>query len=258
MKHLTLITTLLTTTLILACNQIYAEADYEREQRLTDEVDANLFDGDIVNLQAAGRGFIGIETSPESEVKGTVLMVHGRGLHADWPKVTNPLRVGLVEHGWRTLSVQMPVLAKGALYSQYVPLFSEGTQRLDAALDYIKITHPGTISLLAHSCGVHMSMAWLKTNPDRPLLGMIGIGMGATDAGEEMAFEYPIKALKFPLTEIIGEFDYPTVRRTSKQRTALISDNFQQIELKDAGHYHEGVEDKLLETVASILDSQVK
>ena len=244
--------------MLSGCHQTHSEADYERERRLTDEIKTNLFDGDIVQLQAGDHEFIAIETNPEVDAKGTVLIIHGRGLHADWPKVIYPLRTGLVDHGWRTVSVQMPVLPKGALYSQYVPLFPESTTRLDAALNYVKTTHPGTITLIAHSCGVHMSMAWLKTNPDRALQGMIGIGMGATDAGEEMVFEYPIKALKFPLTEIIGEVDYPTVRRTAKRRTAHVSVLYQQIELADADHYHEGVEDNLLKTAVKILDSLVK
>ncbi len=41
-----------------------------------------------------------------------VLINHGRGFHPDWVDTVQPLRVGLVDYGWNTLSIQMPVLAK--------------------------------------------------------------------------------------------------------------------------------------------------
>jgi hypothetical protein len=49
-----------------------------------------------------------------------------------------PLRTGLTEKGWHTLSVQMPVLGKGAKYYDYVPIFPYSHERIDAAINFYK------------------------------------------------------------------------------------------------------------------------
>jgi hypothetical protein len=49
-----------------------------------------------------------------------------------------PLRTGLTEKGWHTLSVQMPVLGKEAKYYDYVPIFPYSHERIDAAINFYK------------------------------------------------------------------------------------------------------------------------
>ena len=39
---------------------------------------------------------------------GAVLIVHDLGQHPDWPQVVRPLRLGLPDHGWHTLSIMLP------------------------------------------------------------------------------------------------------------------------------------------------------
>ena len=86
-------------------------SDLEREQRLMDQIIDAILDGDPVMLDAAGHEFLSIYTEAD-EPKGAVLILHGRGFHPDWADTINPLRVGLIEHGWNTLSIQLPVLEK--------------------------------------------------------------------------------------------------------------------------------------------------
>ena len=86
-------------------------SDLEREARLAEEIEANIFDGEVISLDAAGQAFVAVEMASQTDsTRGVVILLHGRGFHADWPENIGPLRVGLSEAGWHTLSVQMPVL----------------------------------------------------------------------------------------------------------------------------------------------------
>ena len=89
------------------------------------------------------------------------IILHGRGMHPDWSQVTNPLRVELPMHGWSTLAIQLPVLDKQASYYEYEEIFSEAVPRIEAAIGFLREQGSSRIALIAHSCGVHMSMSWV-------------------------------------------------------------------------------------------------
>ncbi|TNF34101.1 MAG: DUF3530 family protein, partial [Gammaproteobacteria bacterium] len=105
-------------------------SDLAREKRLASEIIDSIMDGEATTLVAGSHEFLSIYT--ESDVdspKGAVLILHGRGYHPNWPEVVYPLRTGLPEHGWHTLSIQLPVLAADAKYYDYVPIFPEAFPR---------------------------------------------------------------------------------------------------------------------------------
>jgi len=137
-------------------------SDREREARLVAEIEANIFDGEVIRLDAEGVEFAGVEMAPTDEPRGAVILMHGRGFHADWPENIGPLRVALSEAGWHTLSLQLPVLEKTAKYFDYVPILPEALPRIDAAISHLKGQGIDRIVLLSHSCGAHMAMLWLE------------------------------------------------------------------------------------------------
>ena len=157
-------------------------ADVEREIRLVAELEANLFDGDLQQLSAGNVTFAAVELSPKSNpVRGSIILLHGRGVHADWPDNIGPLRMALAQNGWHTLSLQMPVLEKSAKYFDYLEILPEAFPRIEAGIKHLLTGGHRPIVLLAHSCGAHMAMAWRETTVGRPIEAFIGIGMGATD-----------------------------------------------------------------------------
>ena len=104
--------------------------DLERERRLEAEIIDSILDGEPVHLDADGHSFLGIHTEAYGGgPRRAVIVLHGRGFHPDWPEVAAPLRIELPEHGWETLSLQMPVLGKSARYYDYVPIFPADTGR---------------------------------------------------------------------------------------------------------------------------------
>ena len=94
-------------TLLLPAATFAADVpDYAREGRLADEIVDAIFDGEPEWLEADGREFLSIFTESDDNKVG-VIILHGRGFHPDWGDAINPLRVGLAESGYSTLSLQM-------------------------------------------------------------------------------------------------------------------------------------------------------
>ncbi len=234
-----------------------SEPDFAREARLADETVDVILDGDPVWLEADGREFLSIYT--EADDSGTaVVILHGRGFHPDWADAINPLRVGLVERGYSTLSLQMPVLEKDAKYYDYVPIFHHAHPRIEAGIKYLRDNGLQKVVLLAHSCGVHMAMDWIRTNNDRAIDAFIGLGMGATDYKQPMHQPFPLDWMHVPILDLYGADEYPAVIRLAPGRKAMIDKaghkSSQQVVLPGANHYFTDQGDALVGAVADWLD----
>ncbi len=226
---------------LCACITSYG-ADLEREKRLAQEVEAGLFTGDAKTLSHPGGKFLAIDTVPQgADQKYGAIILHGRGFHPDWPDVVAPLRIFLPEHGWRTLSIQLPVLEKDAKYYDYVPIFPESYPRIESAISYLRKQGVEKIALIAHSCGVHMAMAWVREKGDSSIDAFIGIGMGATDFQQPMKQPFPLDKIKVPVLDIFGDQEYPAVLRDAPLRLAAIqkagNPKSKQVRVVGADHY---------------------
>ncbi|MGV6858084.1 MAG: DUF3530 family protein [bacterium] len=235
------------------------EPDYAREQRMIDEIADAILDGDVITLNDGKRDFAGIYMEAESDRKGGVIILHGRGFHADWADTVNPLRVGLPAHGWDTLSLQMPVLEKTAKFYEYVPLFKEAGPRIEAGIRYLRKQGVEKVVLLAHSCGAHMAMEWVEDHGDGAIDAYAGLGMGATDYKQPMLKPFPLASMKVPVLDLYGANEYPAVKRMAPERLAAMkmagNPLSKQEVLPDADHYFSGIVDPLVESVAAWLDT---
>src|SRR5206468_6334153 len=124
-------------TAALACLVVFVataafavDIDYMREERWAREVVPSLVVGDAVYLATPARSkVLAILTTPAATSKGSVILVHGLGVHPDFG-VTGALRSQLADMGYTTLSVQMPVLAADAPRDDYRATFPEAGNRL--------------------------------------------------------------------------------------------------------------------------------
>ncbi len=234
-------------------------SDREREARLVEEIEANIFDGEVIQLDTGGTTFAAVEMAPDQDARGAVILLHGRGFHADWPENIGPLRVALTESGWHTLSLQLPVLEKSAKYFDYLPILPDAIPRIDAALSHLKNQGINKVVLLAHSCGAHMAMLWLEQSNGNGIDAFIGIGMGATDYQQPMRHPFPFASLSIPVLDLYGERDYPAVHRLAPERLALMTKAAnpysQQIVAPGADHYFKGSTDVLGKHVKAWLDT---
>ena len=208
-------------------------------------------------LSADGHEFLAIYTEAD-DARGAVIIMHGRGFHPDWTDAINPLRVGLVDHGWNTLSIQMPVLEKSAKYYDYVPIFDEAIPRIDAAIDFLRQQGNDKVILIAHSCSAHMAMQYVRKKGEDRFDAFVGIGMGATDYKQPMREPLPLDRMKKPVLDVYGGDDYPAVQRLAGIRAQQMEQEGHplsaQIKIAGANHYFTDMGDELVAAIAEWLE----
>ena len=236
-----------------------AASDLEREQRWAEQVVDAILTGEVEMLDADGQEFLSIYTESDSELlKGGVILIHGIGVHPDWPDVINPLREQLPEHGWSTLSLQMPILKADASVADYYPIFAEVTPRIDAGIRFLQEQGIDNIVIVAHSLGAQMATYWLARTEEPPLLGLVAIGLSGTrhsDNGDVPAW---ISGITLPMLDLYGENDLPTVRDTTGERAAAAgragNTAYTQVEIAAADHMFQGRNEVLVDAVVNWLD----
>lgn len=232
-------------------------SDSAKEQRWAEQVVDSLLDGDDVWLDdGAGHEFLGILTEGDVESERAVLLVHGVGVHPNWPDVIYPLRTGLLENDITSLSIQMPILANDADPGLYRPLFAEVPQRIDAALRFLDEAGYRNITLVAHSMGAAMAVYYLSQAPTNQVESLIIIGMSpGLDEAENIT---RMGQLKVPLLDLYGEADLQAVVASAPERAATgkaASSDYRQQRVSGANHFFQGHESELVQLVIEWLDS---
>ena len=235
-------------------------SDIAKEKRMKDQVADYVMDGDVVLLKDGSHEFLSIYMeSDEQPVKGAVIIIHGRGYHPNWPELVYPLRTGLPESGWNTLSIQMPVLSNESSFYDYLKILPQSHPRIDSAVNFLNQKGAKNIIILAHSCGVHMAFDWLHKNPEKGISAFIGVGMGSTDYGQPMLKPFALEDIKVPVLDIRGENDYPAVHRNAARRMERIKQagnpKSQQRIVAKSDHYFTDRGDALLKEVNDWLDT---
>jgi len=236
-----------------------AKPDFEREDRMIGEIEDSVMDGDVEYLPLENdKEVFSIYMEPDADKpKGGVILLHSRGYHANWSSTIKPLRIGLADKGWHTLSVQMPVLDKNAKYYDYVPIFPYAHERIDAALNFYKQRGIDNIILIGHGCGAHMSMSYIDKYGDDKISAYIGVGMGATDYKQKIVKQFPLDKMLTPVLDVFAENDFPGVIRLSESRQGLMdiiaNAKSEQIVIKSADHYYK--EDSAVKALTDTIDN---
>ena len=230
-------------------------SDLAKEKRWADQVVDGIIDGDAVWLNDGKNEFLGIYTEAAEDKGRAVIVMHGTGIHPDWQQVVQPLRVGLTDNNWNTLSIQMPILPNEAEYIEYAPLYVEVAPRIKAAVKYLKDNGSSNIVLIGHSQGASMA-AYALANSDIDVNGFVAIGMGSYADDPRMIPVNSIEKIKLPVLDLYGNEDLKEVLETTQARAAAAkkAGNTQYKQLEITGnHFFDGEEDNLVETVAAWL-----
>lgn len=252
------------TLLLLVLPVASLASDTAKEKRWADQIVDGLFDGKPVWLQAGKTKFLGIYTeSATKPSKGAVIILHGTGVHPDWPDVINPLRVQLPTHGWATLSLQMPILHNEAKEPEYAPLFPEITPRMQAGIDFLKSKGNPNIYVAAHSLGATMA-AYYMANSTNPVKGMVVIGTSGVnfDTPNLRYFETLPKLNKTPILDLYGSEDLKDVLDTVTKRADIAKKSgntrYVQVKVPGANHFFQGRNKELVQEVSNWLDKNAR
>lgn len=230
-------------------------SDLAKEKRWADQVVDAIIDGEAVWMNDGTSDFLGIYTEAAEDKGRAVIVMHGTGIHPNWQQVVQPLRVGLTDYNWNTLSIQMPILPNEAEYDEYAPLYDEVAPRIKAAIKYLKDNGSSNIVLIGHSLGATMAAYALATS-DIEVKGFVAIGMGSYGDDPRMVPTNSIEKITIPVLDLYGNDDFKEVLETTKARAAAAekagNKDYKQVEIK-GNHFFDGEEDSLVETVAGWL-----
>ncbi len=263
-------TLLIAASLVLSFNAF--ASDLAKEKRWADQVVDAILDGEAVWLNDGSHDFLGIYTEAEEDKGRAVIVMHGTGIHPDWQQVVQPLRVGLTEHNWNTLSIQMPVLANDAEYIDYAPLYDEVAPRIEAAIKYLKDSGVKNIVLIGHSQGSAMTAYYLSSSylsnagekqagAKQEIKGFVAIGIAAFAEDARMDSIRSLEKITLPVLDLYGNEDLENILASVGLRAAAAkkAGNKNYTQIKIAGnHFFDGHEDALVKTVADWLDKAVE
>jgi len=229
------------------------QGDAAKERRWAGQIVDALIDGEAVWLEAGGRRFLAIYTPPSGRPRGGVVLLHGMGAHPDWPEVIHPLRVGLPERGWATLSVQLPVLPNGAASEDYAPLFEAALPRIEAAIAWLRGKGHTPLALAGHSLGAAMGAYFLAQRPRAGVRTFIAIGLPSRPGDPRTDAIGNLRRAPVPVLDLFGSLDLRGVLRDARARLAALAAagaaGSRQVRVEGADHFFDGFEDELLAQV---------
>lgn len=225
-------------------------SDIAKEKRWAAQIEDSLLDGEAVYLNDGKTDFLAIDTPAAVPGEAAVILLHGIGVHPDWPQVIHPLRVQLPEAGWRTLSLQLPVLPNEADSKDYQPLMGDVPARIEAGIAHLRADGVKTVYIVAHSLGAEMASYYLSRAKPQ-VTGYVGIGMGPRNA------RY-MENIALPMLDLFGERDLAGVLESAPARAGAGQTNpaYTQRKIPAADHFFDGQEVALLEAVVQWLGKQ--
>jgi predicted alpha/beta-hydrolase family hydrolase len=238
-----------------------SKSDLAKEKRWEEQIVPSLMVGEAIKLSADGVKFLALYTESSTEkVKGAVIILHGIGVHPAWPDVVETLREELPEHGWHTLSLQMPILENGAEDKDYPPLFPEVPSRIQAGVDFLKNKGVNNIVLTGHSMGTAMASYYLATARDPLVKAYVIMGGGPGTPGDSRAdsLENFKKIGAINILDIYGSEDVKLVTESISKRgpvgKEIHGDRYKMIKIDGANHFYQGKQDELVNVFSHWID----
>ncbi|MDO9371206.1 MAG: DUF3530 family protein [Gammaproteobacteria bacterium] len=258
--------TLLVVTLL--CASLAHATFKQREERWAQQILQYLTIGKAEWLSDPTGKFLSIYTAADDKAKGGVILMHDEGQHPDWPDVISPLRRGLPAHGYATLSLQMPILPRGAPLTGYGLALNEAPARISASIKFLRAQGIHHIVLIGHGMGASMGSAYVARAKNSGVQGFVGLAMDAPVGRSELYKLDPrlhaptmLARIRMPVLDLYGSLDRVTVVNAAPQRAAAAkkagNTNYTQIKIENADHAFTRLDDDLVERISAWLDQQM-
>lgn len=240
---------------LLFFTTIACASDQAREQQYAAQIEESLVIGEAVRLEAGDVSFLALYTEADEETANAALILHGHGVHPNWADVIFPLRSGLAEHGWATLSLQMPVGERDSSIEDTIPLLPEVPPRIETGIAFLHERGYTNIVLIAHSFGAQMATYYLAHSANPPVGALVAVGLSAAETGLLNTVGF-MEKITVPMLDIYGSNDFDSVIATVPQRAGAQTTNakYSQLQVDGADHFFSSHDDELLEHVRQWLE----
>ncbi len=230
-------------------------SDYKKELRWAEQIEDFIVDGNVEWLNTGEHKTLAIYTESSKKITNAAIIIHGTGIHPDWPDVIQPLRISLPDHQWNTLSIQMPILSNDASSSDYAAIFDEITPRINAAIKFLKLKGNKNIVLIAHSLGSTMGAYYLANNK-HDIQAFVAIGMPGKSKFSSMNNIMHLKKLSLPILDLYGSNDLESILNSTNTRALASANNsnYLQIKVDGADHFFAEKNKQLVEMISRWLN----
>ncbi|MGM0594152.1 MAG: DUF3530 family protein [Pseudomonadota bacterium] len=149
--------------------------------------------------------------------RGSVLLLHDRGSHPAAPGVIEPLRLGLPQAGWSSLSLSLPPLAEDGLTIEWL---ERSRERIAAAVEALAQRSQPPVVLIGHGSGARAAVDYLAGGEPPDVRGLVMIGMPAPANTDEPRLDSAeqLAGLTLPMLDIAGSRDTPGVLQSAERR----------------------------------------
>ncbi len=235
-----------------------ATADLLTSQRMQRELtEAGDLQGEVIELQAKDGGFLAIHRPRQrGPFRGGIVLLHDPLGNADSEEAIRPLRLGLAEAGWDTLSLQLDVEPRSAGAEQDTD--GASAARLDTGIAWLKARDIDKLVVLAQGNRASVALQWAAAQQTQELRALILLSAPLAPPGDEL--RNSLRASGLPVLDIYAERDYPPVLATAPNRSMLGTDNptYRQRVLADAPSGFFGAEQELIDSIRAWLSANVK
>lgn len=217
--------------------------------------------GKLEKLNASGKEFHAILTEQTTKFPhGHILILHGARQNPNWAFVIKPLLQSLPQHGWSTLSIQMPGPDKDASEKDYAKLLEQSTAHILAAQGMLKEKKAPKIILVGYGLGARMAVDWLSKTPDPSINALILISMADGDKDSGLDSNTDLLKIKIPILDIFGGHDPVRIKRAARERMRERHKlkQYRQLEITGADQNYSHQEDELVKRIRGWLNRILK
>jgi len=234
------------------------------------DLESSIKSGELIWLMSEESEQFGIFTpSQDIPIEGAAIILHDIGGHPDWPDVIRPLRLGLTQHNWATLSVSWS-------YSQNkgstAPTLTNFATPISDAVSQLNLKGLKNIILVGYGQGALAALNHLTTskNSADQVSGFIAISLNGPIEDSKHQALAQLESLTTQTLDIYGENDLSNVVNTAGLRLSTsraaaknlidkpdtttrsntkIKTFYQQIKIPGANHSFNGQSKMLLKRI---------
>lgn len=274
-RHLLRSLTLLVVTLL--CTSLAHATFKQREDRWAQQILEYLTIGKVewlpdeaeASLRNTGPNagkFLSLYTEAATAIpKAGVILLHDEGQHPDWPDVISPLRRGLPARGYATLSLQTPILPRGAPIGGYGLALDEAPPRIRAGIKFLRSQGINRIMLAGHGMGAAMATGYLALGKNPGIQCFAGLAMDAPVTQSNIYTLDPrlhaptmLAKIRIPVLDLYGGLDRATIVDAAPKRALAARQarnaKYQQVKIDTADHAFTRLDDELVTRLATWFD----
>jgi pimeloyl-ACP methyl ester carboxylesterase len=243
------------------CNQILAISmpiwlasgailamDIHQEHQIAEDIATRITPDEAVWLETPEIKFQGLYREAVSkDMRGGVILLHGRHSNQDAADLIHPLRHALPEHGWSSLSVAMPLSEPDDLQS-YGNLLPEAIARLQSGVAFLQQKNIGNIALVAHDTGAWVALSYLVRSSDRNVMAAVLIDPPPNRELDQAPISPDsLRTIRLPILEILSRrISVPIDDEVSRKRAVMkTNSSYRLLVVNEPDHGWQGIGDFL-------------